>query len=411
MKKLFNLFIVTSVVIISMMIPAGCSDKDEFKITVQNQTGQTINDVFVTVSLDTSIIPFLLYSGESETPYQVLEKAEKAEIGFVTDLGPNETKVFTVKRTDGNKMPEFKSRTYAELSMKPGNVYIDGKFRGNEFVNVTKFKVPSTHTDHDALFRYEGPGWESEKVGYRFYLDWRNANDIFGKKVEKLLLSTVGVHDTVAQDDSYHSMQDWGMDIFNVGKSLGIGSIGMWSDGKITLINKTDSIICEIPENGPVLSSVKTSYYGWQVGDKKYDLVSTLSIAAGSRLTHCAIDVSDSPDNITTGLVKHEAADFITSKNTAGWSYIALYGKQTLVNKDDELGIVVIYRKDRLKEGAEDSLNYFVKLIPDDGRVEYYFCAAWDQEPGGIKTKDDFIHYLDNTIEQLDHPVVVKTDL
>ena len=97
--------------------------------------------------------------------------------------------------------------------MKTNNVYFDKRFRGNKFVNVTQLRVPAIHTDHDALFKYEGPGWESEKVGYRFYLDWRNATDIFGKKNNKLILDQVGTHDTVAKDDSYHSMQDWGMDI------------------------------------------------------------------------------------------------------------------------------------------------------------------------------------------------------
>ena len=78
--------------------------------------------------------------------------------------------------------------------MKPTDVYYEKRFRGSEFKSVKRIKVPAIHTDHDALFRYEGPGWESELIGYRFYLDWRNTTDIFGKKINELLLKTVGVN-------------------------------------------------------------------------------------------------------------------------------------------------------------------------------------------------------------------------
>ncbi len=137
--------------------------------------------------------------------------------------------------------------------MKFNSSYKDKKFTDEPFQNFTKVVVPQIHTDHDALFKYEGPGWESEKVGYRFYLDWRNATDIFGKKTDELVLHKVGINDIVAKDDSYHEMQEWGMDIFKVGNTLGIGSIGMMKNDSIDMVSKTDEIICEIKHNGPIL--------------------------------------------------------------------------------------------------------------------------------------------------------------
>ena len=396
--------------VITFLSLISCTGKDETKITITNSTDLSITDAFVSVDVDRSFVDFSLYDGINEIPFQVLDSKEQTTIGFVINMEPMETRTIFLRKNDADKKSGFKARTFAELSMKPGNIYIDGKFRGNKFVNVTRIKVPPIHTDHDALFRYEGPGWESEKVGYRFYLDWRNANDIFGKKVSRLLLSEVGVHDTVAQDDSYHSMQDWGMDIFNVGKSLGIGSIGMWYEEKVNMVSKTDSVVCEIPENGPVLSEVKTSYFGWQVGDKKYDLVSALSVTAGSRLTKCNLNIKGQPENIVTGLAKYKGTDFIKSNGNGEWGYIGLYGKQTLAGPEDKLGIAVFYRQNMLLELTEDDINYILKLNPEKGHLEYYFCAAWEQEPGGIKTKSDFVKYLDNTMEMLNHPFTVKVN-
>ena len=397
---------ITISLILVMISFISCSDQKSLKLSVTNQTDLTLTDAFVTAEIDSSLGKVSVYDGENLIPSQQLISIGKKEIGFVLNLNALETKTVTIKPDNENH--KFKSRTYAELSMKPGNVYYDGKFHGDKFVNVKELKVPSIHTDHDALFRYEGPGWESEKVGYRFYLDWRNANDIFGKKVNQLLLANIGVHDTVAQDDSYHSMLDWGMDIFKVGNSLGIGSIGMWYDNKVFMVSKTDSVFCEIPDNGPIVSTVRTSYYGWLVGKKKYDLISALSIAAGSRLTKCNLEISDNPENIVTGLAKYEGTDFIKHTSDAKWAYISLYGNQTLVDPDDKLGIAVFYKRSELENLTEDDLNYVLKLKPVNGKVEYYFCAAWDQEPNGIKNRNEFIQYLDDTLEQLNNPPVVQ---
>jgi hypothetical protein len=350
---------------------------------------------------------FVIKENDKIIPFQIYELDKKKNIVFTINLKPNETK--TIELIYGNeiKQPEFKSRVYAELSMKPTDVYYEKRFRGSEFKKMQKIKVPEIHTDHDALFKYEGPGWESELVGYRFYLDWRNTNDIFGKKRNELILSTVGVHDTVAKDDSYHSMQEWGMDIFKVGNTLGIGSIGMWATNKVNMVSKTDSIFCEIKYTGPIIAEIVTNYFGWLVDNKKYDLESKLSISAGSRLTKVDLKIKDA-DNIVTGLAKHPNTEIIKSMNKGDWQYLALYGKQTLVDENDKLGIVIFYRESDKVEVFEDELNYIVKLKPKNDKVTYYFAAAWEQEKNGIKSLEEFKKYLNETLTMLENPVTIK---
>jgi len=408
MNTFLTKIICYSFIFVTLVLIISCSREKEIKISVSNPNDLNISDGFVSVEIDSSLSSFSLFYGEDEIPYQVQFLNEKKEIGFVLNLSPLETKAITMKSDNGNQEHKFKSRTYAELSMKPGNVYIEGKFRGNKFESVTNIKVPEIHTDHDALFKYEGPGWESEKVGYRFYLDWRNANDIFGKKVNEIVLANVGIHDTVAKDDSYHLMQNWGMDIFKVGSSLGIGSIGMWYNGKVNMVSQTDSVYFEIPYNGPIKSEIKTSYFGWQVSKIKYDLVSRISITAGSRLTKCKISISENAENIVTGLAKSERTNFFTKDAGDGWAYIALYGNQSLVDSEDKLGIAVLYKQSDLIELSEDELSHIIQLKPEQGKFEYYFCAAWEQEPDGITNEEEFIKYLDHTIALLNNPIVVE---
>lgn len=339
-------------------------------------------------------------------PFQINKEDGKNVLSFVVDVKAKTKKKLSLIWGELNKN-NFASRTYAELAMKLNANYSNGKFHGTKFSNVSKIKVPSIHLDHDALFKYEGPGWESEKVGYRFYLDWRNATDIFGKKVNALVLKNTANNDTLGNnDDSYHSMLEWGMDIFKVGNSLGIGSIAMMSNNKVNMVSKTDSTISEISQNGPITSEVKTNYYGWMVDQKKYDLESKFSINAGSRLTKHVVIINNNPDNLVTGLAKHEDTKFVKVINKKGWSYIALYGKQSLAG--DSLGIAILFNSKEQPKITEDELSYIVKLKPINKKVTYYFCAAWEQELNGIKSQKEFETYLNNVIQELNNPIKVE---
>ncbi len=93
-------------------------------------------------------------------------------------------------------------KTQAFLGLKEGGKWVwvtkdSGKqqyeYQGGEFKPVTELKVDEKHTDHSFDIQFEGPGWESDKIAYRLYLDWRNAIDIFGKKTSEPVLQNVGL--------------------------------------------------------------------------------------------------------------------------------------------------------------------------------------------------------------------------
>lgn len=349
---------------------------------------------------------FVVFSGEKELASQAIDRdgdGQPDQIVFVADFTSQEKKPLTVRfAKSGEIKREYPQRTQAELAHKFGGQFVNREYQGGEFRNVQFLRVPPEHKDHSWFIRYEGPGWESDKVGYRFYLDWRNATDIFGKKAPGMVLQNVGLDGF----DSYHEMADWGMDILKVGESLGIGSIAMWSQGKANRVAVTDSITCQIAANGPVYSQIRTQYFGWEVGGKKYDLASNLSITAGSRLTRHEIDITGSPENLCTGIVKLPDTNVLKKTGTEnGWSYLATYGKQSLA--DDSLGMAVFYKTSDLVELQEDPNSYVIVLKPADGKLEYYFLAAWEKEPGGIKTEAQFVQYLEDVIAGLDSPLAV----
>ena len=63
------------------------------------------------------------------------------------------------------------SKTNAEISVKEGGKWNDRKYEGGTFKNVQSLDLDPRHTDHSFDIRFEGPGWESNKIAYRLYLD------------------------------------------------------------------------------------------------------------------------------------------------------------------------------------------------------------------------------------------------
>jgi hypothetical protein len=330
----------------------------------------------------------------------------KGLVVVLPEMTANESRLLEVRYAKSGEIKrEYVKRTQAELSYKTGGEWKGREYIGGTFKNTDFLRVPAEHKDHSWFLRYEGPGWESDKVGYRFYLDQRNASDVYGKLTTDMVLQQVGLDGF----ESYHHMQPWGMDVMKVGKSLGLGSISSMANGKITRVEKTDSVTSRITENGNVYSSILTNYYGWKIGEKKHDLQSRITIHAGTRLTHQFLTLTDNPENICTGIVKDKKAVLLSSKGDASnFGYLATYGKQSLNGDGDELGLAVFFRANDVSEFTEDEFSHIVKLKPTSGNVEYYFLATWVLEPNGIKDQPQFESYLKKVASELAHPMKVE---
>ncbi|MDN3673184.1 DUF4861 family protein [Flavobacterium branchiarum] len=295
-----------------------------------------------------------------------------------------------------NKYDIKTAKTYAEISVKT-----DGKWEGRKYIggtvfkNVDKLKLAPEHTDHSFDIRYEGPGWESNRIGYRLYLDWRNAIDIFGKKTSEMILPKVG------QDnfDSYHEMSDWGSDILKAGKGIGIGSIDRYLDGKKLHFYEVDSTIAYV-ENKLNQSNVKVNYFGWKTASDKIDFTSLLTIKPDQLYTEHTIKPSKEIKGICTGIVKQKNTELLKkeSKNKK-WAYLATYGTQSLV--PDKLGMAIFYETSTIDNIADTDLDYLLVFKPTTKTTSFYFLGAWEQEKDGIKTKEEFVKYLDEKLEVL----------
>ena len=409
------IFLCLALCFCSFYITAQSVDKQfpkSFSVQISNPLPTPRESVLVVVSPEKlkkaksfNAKAFVVLDGTQEIPSQYNASDLSKGIVFVLDkLEANETKNIVIRFHPSAIVPRtYKKLTQAELSYKTGGEWKNREYIGGTFKNTDYLRVPKEHKDHSWFIRYEGPGWESDKVGYRFYLDQRNATDVFGKKVSEPVLQLAG------QDgfDSYHHMQPWGMDVMKVGSSLGVGSIGALVNGKAIRVEKTDSVTCRIPENGAVYSSILTNYYGWQVGNKKHTVQSHISIHAGTRLTHQSLAITNNPDSLCTGIVKDKTAKVFKSEgDQQHWGYLATYGQQSLNN--DGLGMVVFFNPAQANGFTEDTFSHIIRLKPTDGKLDYFFAGVWALEPNGISNEDQFLAYINAVASQLAVGVTVK---
>ncbi len=352
----------------------------------------SLNEVGVTAG------PLQVWEGEVAQPTQLVDDDgddRPDRLVFLTDLDAAATHGYLINREEAElSSPQ---RTHAEVSIKEGGEWQEATYVGGTFKNVDHVTTPPQYTDHSEYIRYEGPGIESDLVGYRFYLDWRNGFDIFGKKTSEMVLQGVGLDGY----DSYHEMSDWGADILKVGQSLGMGGYGFWDGTRTVLVSDVSERSTTIRADGPIQSALEIDSKGWNTGAVTVDLKATLSMQAGSPMVDVTLETSAPLENLAIGIVAHPGTELIMGDldiTGQAWSYMASFGAQTLF--EDNLGMVVLFRKIDFVSHTRDESSYVVVMQPRGTELSYAFGALWSGREGGVQTRAELEAFLAAEVER-----------
>lgn len=378
-----------------LLVFASC-EEDKSYITLQNSSDKAKTDqpVILTradLSIDEGYVS-LLKDGES-VPLQHDDldgDGQWDEVALVLDFQAGQSLKLELRTVQERPDDDFAARTGVHLGYSAAR---DGNFQ-----SVTTHDRPSDHVAQSTpfLYQYEGPGWESDLVGFRAYFDTRNGKDIFGKTKPAILMDQVGL------EGSYHELHDWGMDVLKVGTSLGAGAVGMLKNDSIYRLTNTASQHFEVLVEGPVRSIIQLDYKGWQVAGKSYDLIEQISIWAGSRgyQNELILKGQVDTDTLVTGIVNLKSLDLQKTKSP-GTTIAYTHGKQS-ENKDVlGMGIVVPEEgfagyKDAPAKGDGVTNTYAVLLVPTENRYRYAFVAGWELEDKKLKEASAFRAYLEN---------------
>lgn len=160
-------------------------------------------DVVEKVPGATGVHVQLLDEGGKRIPLQIDDMdfdGSPDELTFVSDFSPRQMRVFTLRwNRRGMQTAIDYFRTDAGNWKKIGDVY----------QAVDDDDGPGLKRGQSG-YRFDGAGWESELVGYRIYLDERNAVDIQGKRKQGLYWNSIGSSGVDYQQDA-----DWGMDVLD----------------------------------------------------------------------------------------------------------------------------------------------------------------------------------------------------
>ena len=370
-------------------------------LEVSNPSAFPRPDTLVRLSLNELGVtagPLQVWEGATARPTQLLDDdgdGRPDRLAFLADLGAAATHTYSIDgRTAAAAGP---ARAHAEVSIKEGGHWQGKTYVGGTFTGVRQVTLPAQATDHSEFLRYEGPGIESDRVGYRVYLDWRNGFDIFGKRTAAMVLPTVGLDGY----DSYHKMSAWGADILKVGQSLGMGGFGYWDGTRAVLASDVAKRSTSIRSDGPIEASFTLDLEGWNTGAATVDLHAALSMQAGSPLVDVTLSTSAPLDNLAVGLVAHPETEVLVGNLDIpgeAWSYLSTFGRQSLF--DDPLGMVLLFHRLDLVAQTRDENSHVLVLRPRGKELSYAFGALWSGQQGGVKTREELEAFLTAEVER-----------
>lgn len=367
--------------------------------------GIEIDSELFSFDLDKKNFILTLKESSEVIPYQLddLNKDSKSDILFFQlDFDGDESKTIVISEAE-NK-PEFKKLTDAVLKVRetpdPESMQV-----GDDFKEVDFYSIPSDLKQDNGLVFLEGPAWESNLVGYRFYIDDRTRFDIFGKTTDDLILKNVS--------GNYHEVGDWGADVLTVGPSLGMGSPAVSTDNGLRTIDNVEEKYTEVITDGPLRSIIKTTYKGWSLPEKNVDLSMSLEIQAHHRYTKLSIETTSDEllNNLTTGLVKHATPPGVNTNETELSLIAYSWGPHSY--HDDFLGkALLVSNTYNPIFDASDEYSDLIHLTNSEGIFEYYFLAAWELEPNEfrINEEEEFKKLLTAEADQLFNKVKISID-
>lgn len=342
------------------------------------------------------------------------------EIFLVADFAAKEKKELTLKWSETN--PEFPVRTSVRFGKRAGK---------NEVVKPAVEEILPANEVHTALgyqrYQTDGPSWENDKVGFRHYLDGRNAKDVFGKRTPGITPENVGINEKGGVEDNYHQMHDWGRDIFPVGSSVGLGGYALLVNDEIKRLgitakeplNNVETTTFKIVSEGSENSVLSYKYDNWNINGKMYQVQETTSIWPGMYAYKNTVAIKGlqgnevflaalSNINNTNPLQEITVGDFVCLIQHGHLTYEKQWvlGTAILVPKNKYNGYI------EAPKTAKVTDSYLAKLtIKNDEPISYYAVAGWEMSADpNFKDAAYFTKYVTTLAEQLSVKIIITVN-
>lgn len=396
----------------SLLFLSSCSDKASVNFQASNALDEARPDAALIITdqkiLDrwgASAIPAFTVRGEGGTHYffgqldDLDQDGKVDEAFFLINMRGKENLIFQPKE---DLFTKIEARAQFVVAVRQaGSFDAKGQYVGGAgFAVKNSLQVPSQQEQDSGWAYMEGPLWESDRVGFRYYLDDRNRYDVFGKSQPAMVLHNIA--------GDYHALSEWGADILKVGKSMGLGSIAMMTVNGPAFIDNAEKKALDIVVNGPFRSILRTRYEGWQVAGSSIDVMSDLEIRGGARWTEQRLELRGAETHpMVTGIAKHHAASELYRGEEDGVFFAYTWGKQT--EQGELLGMAVLIHKTYMPEIIQDDpLSHLIVYKLIGGKAHYRFMVGWEREAAPFKDQNSFEAAVRQVARRYASPVKVQ---
>jgi hypothetical protein len=332
-------------------------------------------------------------------PYQVTNVSPEAkdpqnvgvaygELLFQHDFAPGEkSATFTVEKTEA-VAPSFPTKVFARIVQE----------------------------------RLDDFAWENDKLAHRTYGPALAAPAPAGSGKEVLKTSGMDIwfkrvpYPIVDRwynvgHDHYHHDEGEGLDMYNVGTSLGAGGTGIWDGAKLySGINFTS---WKVLANGPVRAIFELTYDNWDAAGAKVSEVKRFTVDAGhyfDQIDSTFVTNSAQPLTVAVGLNKNpsdkgEDGQSSFTKDSAARALVQWVAQK----KSGDFGVAVIVPSAGDPAFASDARNEMMLAKATSGQpLRYYVGAAWTRW-GEITSQDKWLRYVADEAARLRSPLSVST--
>lgn len=356
-------------------------------------------------SIPANNLPVLKDSTGKVVPFQLDDLENDGiwdEMSLVLDFKPNQTRKLALTTIASESIPSFKPKTNIRFGI--------GTNKKNVKEVLIQERKGDPRTNDSIFYQMEGPAWENDKVGFRFYFDPRNGIDIFGKTTSEPVLDNIGLG-----DGNYHELANWGMDILKVGQSLGAGALAIKYKDSLYRLTGVDHTKFEMITEGPIRSIFEMNYKNSKIGDQYVDVIHRITIWKGQWGYKSDVFLKGSTDQmkLVSGIVNLKSNEMNT-KVYSKYYTLKTFGKQS--ENKDLLGMALLVSKGdfiiqkKVDDGEMDIVNtyYTVMQVSSQKPTTFYFLSGWEASDKQFKTSEGFEKMVEGTSYKLSNPIVIN---
>jgi len=273
-----------------------------------------------------------------------------------------------------------------------------------KYVQVGSAVLDPAHARGDGLYQCEGPLYETDTCGWRLLFDPRMCLDVIGKRERGIFLAASNPEFVGSPLDL--ATTRWGGSLIGDGNGFGAGTFGFAEKGTVVPMAGYDSAQYRIVKEGPAAVESEILLLGARLGHSSYDLRWRIKHYAGTRILRHDVNVSRSGHGLAFAMLGSGVRKE-TASGQLGLLRVSSFGPAPAGGgHGGSIGLGII-ASGRASTGFVKNPADVIGVQFDSAGRNYTFwtVAAWDQEPAGLRSAQDFEKELDSWARRLDAPI------